>query len=170
MTIPIQVLPLEGELPRADFHWDSKTEMLASTIIYGEPAGSDFRTLELGGAHGSYVSLNLVNGLLTGIEIVVWPQGEIVDELSTPSAARNGQLKVDLSGHGNTAAVVELDGPLSCLRTADESRVHLSFQREVSTEVVALAHNLMADVDDRDRLAGLWLVDVPPFPEAKETD
>jgi hypothetical protein len=170
VTIPIQILPLEGELPQADFHWDSKTEILGSTITRQEATGSDARTLQLGGSHGSYVSLNLVDGCLAGVEIVVWPQGEIVDELGTPVAARKGQLKVSLSGLGNTSGVVDLDGPLSCTRTADESRVHVSFQRDVSTEVVALADNLLADVDEGGRLVGLWLVDVPPFPEAKETD
>jgi hypothetical protein len=170
VTISIQVLPLEGELPQAQFQWDFKTEILVSTISHRESDELVSRTLQLGGSHGSYVSLNLEDGFLAGIEVVVWPQGDVVDQLNLPIAERSGRLRVDLGGYGNPPGVIELDTPLSCTRTSDESRVHLAFGRHDSIEVVSLAENLWAEIDDKGLLAGLWLADVPPFPEDKETD
>ena len=42
--------------------------------------------------------------------------------------------------------------------------------REHGREVVALADNLLVDVDECGELAGIWLTGVPPFPTVKETD
>lgn len=168
VTIATEILPLEDELPLAAYRWDSKTEILAATLD-SQPTGErDFRTVQLGGSQGAYVSLILVEDLLVGIEVVVWPHGEVVSELAAPPAERSGRLKVDSRGEVTRSAVVDLDKPLSCARTADESRVHIVFAKPESSEVVALAQNLFAEIGDAGRLAGFWLVGVPPFPEMKE--
>jgi hypothetical protein len=35
---------------------------------------------------------------------------------------------------------------------------------------VRIADNLIVEVDKQDRLAGLWLLDVPPFPNVESGD
>ncbi len=170
MTIATHVLPIDGELPQVGFHWDSKTGILAGTILDSRDRETNSRTVELGGSLGSYVSLNLVNDVLAGVEVVVWPKGDTVDDLEIPDAGRHGQLKVSAAGPGDQPAVVEFQAPITCTRAADESRLHLVLGSPESVEVVALADKLLAELDLSGQLAGLWLVDVPPFPDVKETD
>jgi hypothetical protein len=169
VTIETQIVPLDGELPRVSFRWDSKTEILAGAMAPQSGTGSGSRTIELGGSHGSYLSLDLVDNMLAGIEVVVWPQGDVVDHLDVPSPDRRGMLRVIRGGSGNDPAVVELGQPLSCLRTADESTVHIRLSGADSGGVVAVADNLLAEIDVAGQLTALWLLDVPPFPGVKKT-
>ena len=104
------------------------------------------------------------------MEVVVWPQGETVREMSLPSTDRKGRLRVLPDGTISDSGVVELEVPLSCTRAEDQSKVHLVLGRPGKVEVVALAENLLVDVDEGGELAGIWLIGVPPFPTVKETD
>ena len=61
-------------------------------------------------------------------------------------------------------AAVEVDTPLTIDTNADESvfRVRVGAARKVAA--VRVAEGLVVEVDERQEIAGLWLVGVPPFP------
>jgi len=169
VTITTEIIPVDGELPTVSFLWDSKTEILAGTIAHRPDAESGTRTIELGGTRGSYLSLDLVGDVLAGVEVVVWPQGNVVDRLDVPAPERRGKLKIIRGGSGGDPALVELGQPLTCLRTSDESTVCLRLADTEAQRVVAVADNLLAEVDGDGKLIGLWLLNVPPFPGVKKT-
>ncbi|KPJ88266.1 MAG: hypothetical protein AMS18_13560 [Gemmatimonas sp. SG8_17] len=168
MTIATKVLPYHDDLQQVEFRWNHETEILVGDlpgVVDGENAP---HTIELGGTQGSYMSLNVQDGILTGIEVVVWPRGHRVEDLSPPEVTRTGRLQVTVAGATASPGVVELDVPLFCTRDVNESRVHLAFGSRRVVEVVALAKNLIAEIDKEGDLAGIWLTDVPRFSGARE--
>ncbi len=168
MTITTKVLPHNDDLRQMEFRWNQETEILAGDLpgLVAEENAS--HTIELGGTQGSYMSLNVQDGILTGIEVVVWPRGHRVEDLSPPEATRIGRLQVTVAGETASPDVVELDVPFFCTRDVNESRVHLAFGARRDVEAVALAKNLIAEIDRQGNLAGLWLTEIPRFPGARE--
>ncbi len=166
MTLVAQVTPIQGGLPRVEFQWNFDTEILAAAMP--GPAGSSEPdgTIELGGAGGCFVSLGLAGQVLNGIEVVVWPKGNTVAELKPPETARNGCLVVTADADEHRGGVAELKVPLACERTGDKSTIHLILSNSRRVDSVALAENLIVDLDGDGQLAGFWLMDVPPFPDS----
>jgi len=168
VTITTKILPYHDHLKQVEFRWNQETEILAGDLpgVGGEQSTS--HTIELGGTQGSYMSLNVQDGILNGIEVVVWPRGHRVEYLVPPKANRIGRLQVTVAGSTGPPGVVELDVPFFCTRDVNGSIVHLVFGARRDVEAVALAKNLIAEVDKAGYLAGLWLIDIPRFPGAKE--
>jgi hypothetical protein len=46
---------------------------------------------------------------------------------------------------------------------------HLRVGRQRAATVVRVADRLLVEVDKNSRLAGLWFLDVPPFPNVEAT-
>jgi hypothetical protein len=170
VTIATKLLPYHEDLQQVEFRWNQETEILAGNlpgVVDGEGAT---HTIELGGTQGSYMSLNVQDGILAGIEVVVWPRGHRVESLSPPEVTRIGRLQVTVAGAKASPGVVELEVPFFCTRDINDSRVHLAFGARRDVEAVALAKNLIAEIDKEGNLAGLWLTDVPRFPGARENN
>jgi hypothetical protein len=103
---------------------------------------------------------------MTGLEVVVWPQSESVTELVPPVSERRGQLKIYPNTEERTTGVVELKVPLGCEKSSNKSIIHIVVGNPRTVESVTVADKLLAEVDSDGHLAGFWLIDVPPFPEA----
>jgi hypothetical protein len=61
-------------------------------------------------------------------------------------------------------AAVEVDTALTIEKNGTESLFHLCVGRTRPVTVVRVADRLLVEVDKQARLAGLWFLDVPPFP------
>lgn len=161
-----EVQPRDGDQPRMTFHWDAETEILSGSA---DVAGRDGLTgsIELEDARGAVVTLDFDGGLMRGVEVVVWPPVKSKDALAAPRPVSGGVLVVPtLSDQG--VAVVEIDVPLAAESSADESVIHLRVGSGRPAKTVALAENLLLDLDAKGDMAGLWLLDVPPFPTERE--
>ncbi len=66
-------------------------------------------------------------------------------------------------------AVVEVDASLTVEKNAAESVFHLRVGRTRAVKVVRVGDRLLLEVDKHSRLAGLWFLDVPPFPNVEAT-
>jgi hypothetical protein len=108
------------------------------------------------------VLLEAVGGMLCGVEVVVWPDLTRRGGLVAPHDA--APASVVLAGLGAAAGVLELETPIAADVTLQESLIHLRFSPAVRT--VMAAENLLVDIDGRGQVAGLWLLHVPPLPEA----
>ncbi len=161
-----EVRSREEDLPRMTYHWDAETEILSGSA---EVAGREGLTgsIELEDARGAVVTLDLQGGLLRGVEVVVWPPVKTRETLAPPRPVCGAEVVVPtLSDQG--VAVVEIDVPLAAESSADESVIHLRVGSGRPAKTVALAQNLLLDLDARGDVAGLWLLDVPPFPTERE--
>ncbi len=66
-------------------------------------------------------------------------------------------------------AAVEVDTALTVEKNTNESVLHIRVGRQRPAIVVRVADLLLVEVDKNSRLAGLWFLDVPPFPNVEAT-
>ena len=64
---------------------------------------------------------------------------------------------------------MEIDTALILEKNASESVIHIRVGRTKPANVVRVADLLLVEVDKQSRLAGLWLLEVPPFPNVDAT-
>ncbi len=166
MTLATQIAPLPNQLPQVEFHWDFNTEILTGKFISGLPDPVQPRTIELGDAGGSFVTLSLDGRTLAGLEVVVWPEHKTSTDLTPPQPKQQGRLEIQLDEAAQKAGVVELKVELSCEKNGDESMIHLLVGNPRAVDCITLAEHLLAEVDHAGQLAGFWLLAVPPFPPA----
>ena len=66
---------------------------------------------------------------------------------------------------GEQVTAVEIDTPVSAESDRAERTLHFRLGTGRQVRTVRVARELLLDLDSRDRLAGVWLLDVPPFPD-----
>jgi hypothetical protein len=115
--------------------------------------------VELSSSDGAVAVLDVVNGELTGLDIVIWPDVETVTELHPPAPQVAGKVTLppsDQPRQVEEALSVKVDGL--------ERTFHLRIGPARPVTVVQVADHLLIEVDTSDQLAGFWLTGVPPFP------
>ena len=65
---------------------------------------------------------------------------------------------------------MEVDTALTVEKNAAESVFHVRVGRSRAVTVVRIADRLLLEIDKQGRIAGLWFLDVPPFPNLEATD
>jgi hypothetical protein len=61
-------------------------------------------------------------------------------------------------------ASLEMDTRVIAEADHDERTFHFRLGKPRNARTVRLARNLLVDVDDKSRISGLWLLNVPPCP------
>lgn len=170
MAFAAKVEKLEGKLPKIVYKWDTETEILSGQFKGGRKSGGLTGSVDLQGAEGSFVVLDVLSGVVRGLEVVVWPEIAVVEGLQPPEPKSNGQLVMPSRASQPGVAAVEVDTQLSAEKRADESVIHLRVGPRRKVDVIQLADGLMAEVDGQGNVAGLWLTGVPPFPHQPDGD
>lgn len=157
--LPTRVIPGATVFPRIRWRWEAETDILSGsyrTAQAGEAAGS----LEISSPDGAVSVLDVVEGELCGVDIVIWPDIETVTGLRPPAPAMAG--RITLAPEVSTGESVETS--LAVETDATEQVFHLRLGSERPVTVVQVADYLLIEVDAEERLAGFWLTGVPPFP------
>jgi len=165
MHIPVRVEPSVGSPAGVDYRWDSDTDIL-SAVVHPEPGVTPSRAtaVELEGADGSWLILDVRAGRISGVEVAVWPDVHTRADLAPPREVADATVIVGAVEKGRRLAV-EVDTRLAAEADAAERTIHFRLGATRETRTVRIARDLLVDIDRRDRIAGLWLLDVPPFPE-----
>jgi hypothetical protein len=170
MHFEARIEPLDGKLPKATYRWDPETDIL--TVAYkGAPKGKGMNgTVDLEGADGSFVVIDVAGGALRGVDVVTWPDDvKTTDTLVAPTAAKDGQVVFPTRQSQPGIAAVEVETPLTVEKNQAETVFHIRVGRSRATMVVRVADHLLVELDKQSRLAGLWLLEVPPFPNVEAT-
>jgi hypothetical protein len=61
-------------------------------------------------------------------------------------------------------SAVEVDTPVAAESDDAERTIHFRLGPGRQVRTVRIARDMLLDIDARDRLAGVWLLQVPPFP------
>jgi hypothetical protein len=169
--LEVRLEPLQGALPAITWRRDDETEILSGGF---KPAGKGRGasvTVELADAEGAIVVLDVVAGRLTGLDVVIWPALDPVSGLKPPAPSRNAEVLWPAKPSAiAAAAAVELETPLLASTNDAGTLLHLELGRSRVAETVRLADRLLADIDDRQRLAGLWLLELPQIDAALDDD
>ena len=77
-------------------------------------------------------------------------------------------LILDLNGGSdNGIASIEMNTAMAAEADDSERTIHFRLGPSRQTKTVRIARDILIDVDGKDRIAGVWLLGVPPFPEGQ---
>ena len=169
MNFEARIEPLEGALPRVTYRWDPETDILSVACKGGAAANGLTGTVDLEGADGSFVIIDVAEGCVRGVDVVSWPDDVRTVNLETPTAAKEGRVVFPTRRSQPGVAAVEVDASLTVEKNAAESVFHLRVGRTRAVTVVQVGDRLLLEVDKSACLAGLWFLDVPPFPNVEAT-
>ena len=170
MHFEARIEPLNGKLPKVTYRWDPETDILTVTCK-GVPKGNGMNgTVDLEGGDGSFVVIDVAGGSLRGVDVVTWPDDvRTVASLQVPEASKEGQVTFPDRRSEPGIAAVEVDTPLTVDKNQNESVFHIRIGRQRPATVVRVADHMLVEVDKQSRIAGLWLLEVPPFPNVEAT-
>jgi len=163
-VIRASTLPAPAPLPPFPFHWDVETEILSGRRDL-PPASTGFTgSWEIESPTGAVLVLETTGGVLGGIEVVVWPDVEQA-ALKVPHEAPPGRVVLE-APNAQTAGVLEIEAAIGAAATPSETLVRLTFGLPRARSV-RIAANVVVDLDAEGRLAGLWLENLPLFPQGE---
>ena len=163
MSMDARIEPLSGALPSVSWRWDSETDILSGAFKGNRKSGGMTGTVELTDAEGSVAVLDVNNGVICGLDVVVWPEVITVSDLQVPAKLTDGRVVLPSRPSRPGVASVEVDTTLSVQTNGTESVFHLQIGPRRPVEGVRTADNFYIEVDHEGDLAGFWLTNVPAF-------
>ena len=164
MNIAVQLGPPADTVPGVDYRWDTDTDILTARLdIPAATAGSP-GSVDLEGADGSWVILELSRGRLQGLEVAVWPDVHRRATLQPPAVVEDGCVSIPLVPAPAGPAALEVDTSIIAESDEDERVIYFRVGAKRPARSVRVARDLLVDLDPQQRIAGLWLLNVPPFP------
>jgi hypothetical protein len=168
MSIEARIEPLSGALPSINWRWDPETDILSGAFKGNRKSGGLTGTVELTDAEGSVAVLDVNNGVICGLDVVVWPEVTTGPDLRVPSTLTDGRVVLPSRPSRPGVASLEVDTTLSVRTNSAESVFHLQIGPKRPVECVRTADNFYVEVDQQGGLAGFWLTNVPPFTGLEE--
>jgi len=163
VAVDARVEPLTGALPSISWRWDPETDILSGSFKGNRKTGGLTGTVELTDAEGSVAVLDVNNGVICGLDVVVWPEVTTVPDLRVPAQSAEGRVVVPSRPSRPGVASVEVDTTLTVQTNPAESVFHLRIGPRRPAELVHVANNFFIEVDQNGGLAGFWMSNVPPF-------
>lgn len=165
MSLDVRVDEIsESELPAVEYRWDTDTEILSAALRPAGVAEGLNGSVDIEGADGAWLMLELSAGRLAAVEVAVWPDVRTVEPLPPPAVAGSARLRVPTRDSQPGLAAVEVDTPIRAVADKAERTIHFRIGPQRSSRALRVARDLLVEVDGRSRIAGLWLLNVPPFP------
>lgn len=164
MRIPIQVEKTAEPAPAVEYRWDPDTEILSAQLAPGRAGQGLSGSVELEGSDGSWLILDVADGRINGVEVAVWPEVQMRATLKPPAAVEDAGVLVPARRSQPGLASLEVETAMRAEADSDERMFHFALGRPRKTRVVRCGSDLLLEVDDTGHLAGLWLLNVPPFP------
>ena len=174
MHITVRVEPTGGHpLPDVRYRWDADTDILCASIR-GRPGGGKgngaggavaeraAESVEVEGRDGSWLVLDVAGGGIAGVEVAVWPDLRRRDSLAPP--AESEEAHVLLARPGAESDAYEVTTALAAEADGGERTIHFTLGARRPTRAVRIARDILLDIDGQSRLAGVWLLNVPPCP------
>jgi hypothetical protein len=170
MQFETRIEPLDGKLPKVSYRWDPETDIL-TVACKGVTKGNGMNgTVDLEGGDGSFVVIDVAGGALRGVDVVTWPDDvKTVAKLAAPAPDKDAQVTFPTRLSQPGVAAVEVDTALNVEKNETETVFHIRVGRTRAATVVRVGDHLLVEVDKQSRLAGLWLLEVPPFPNVEAT-
>jgi hypothetical protein len=163
VNIPVRVEPRTGATAPVDYRWDEDTDILTAKV--GDGVVGRSLSVDVEGSDGSWLILDVADERIRGLEVAVWPTVRKRADLRPPDEIESASVKVGRDPVVNGVNAVEVDTPVAAESDDSERTIHFRLGHGRQVRTVRIARDMLLDIDARDRLAGVWLLDVPPFPE-----
>ena len=170
MHFEARIEPLNGKLPKVSYRWDPETDILTVACKGGSKGHGMDGTVDLEGGDGSFVVIDVAGGAMRGVDVVTWPDDvRTVASLAPPATSKEGQVTFPDRNSQPGVSAVEVDTALTVDKNEKESVFHIRVGRQRPATIVRVADHMLVEIDKQSRIAGLWLLDVPPFPNVEAT-
>ena len=166
MKIALQVEPAAEATPTVEYRWDPDTEILSAQVRPRASGTGPSGSVEVEGSDGSWLILDVASGKINGIEVAVWPDVHMRSALRPPPSVTDASIALTARKGAKPDAVtaVEVETPVMAESDEAERVFHFTLGKAKQTRTLRFARDLLVDVDASNNLAGLWLLNVPPFP------
>jgi hypothetical protein len=163
MKIPIQVEPSKSAAPKVEYRWDPDTEILSAQLTPRAEGQGLSGSVELEGADGSWLILDVSGGRINGIEVAVWPEVQMRNALKPPETFEDGNVVVPSRKSQPDVTALEVETPLIAESDETERVFHFSLGRPRKVRTIRCANDVLVELDASNNLVGLWLLNVPPY-------
>lgn len=163
MSLSVQIEPQRGATPPVSYRWDTDTDIL-SAQLEGSPPEGPVATVEVQGHDGSWMILDVRGGRIRGIEVAVWPDVRKLPALHPPSQVEDAEVVLPKRSGQADVGAVEMETRLVAEADSDQRNFHFRVGAPRLARTVRVARDLLVDVDDKNRISGVWLLNVPPCP------
>lgn len=147
-----------------EYRWDTDTDILTATMNSGVKGDGMSGSVEVEGSDGSWLIFDVHGGRIAGVEVAVWPDVRKVSVLAPPPDAAPSRVTIPSRQSQPGIASLEIDTRLVADADAAERTIHFRFGGSRPVRAVRVAQDLIFDVDESNHMAGVWLLNVPPFP------
>jgi hypothetical protein len=164
VSVTVRIEPVEEVPPEVDYRWDADTDILTANVRAKAVGEGLSASIDLMGTDGAWLNLDVAGGRLHGVEIAVWPDVRKVPALDPPQPIENALVSVAMRSRGDAMNSMSVDTRLAAEADNAERTIHFRVGSSRQVRTVRFARDLLLDIDHQGRLAGLWLLNVPPFP------
>lgn len=164
VSIVVQLEAPGASPPAVEYRWDPDTDILTARLQVGGDGTGSSGSVELEGSDGSWLILDVARGRISGIEVAVWPDVQKRSTLTPPAAVEDAQVLISLPPSAPGTASVEIDTPLRAEADDGERVIHFRVGTKREVRIVRFGRDLLLALDPQSHIAGLWLLNVPPFP------
>jgi hypothetical protein len=163
VSVSVQLQPADAAPPAVDYRWDKDTDILTARLRGPRGDAGMSGSVELEGPDGSWLILDVAGGRIDGVEVAVWPDVHKRRSLAPP-VAEDARVVVPSADASGGVASLEVETRLLAEADDTERVIHFRLGAPRDVRTVRLGRDLLLDVDPQSRIAGVWLLNVPPFP------
>ena len=143
--IPVTLQDRVGALPAVDYRWDVDTDILTAAMPATTGGGGMTGSVEIEGADGSWLILDVKQGAIAGVEVAVWPDVKVVSALTPPADVVDSAVAIPARGSQPGLAALEVNAQLAAHADAAERTIHFTFGAGRSS-VVRAARDLLFEI------------------------
>ena len=166
MSVSVQLEPADTAASAVDYRWDADTDILTARLRTPRGDAGMSGSVELEGSDGSWLILDVAGGSIDGVEVAVWPDVHKHRGLAPPVAEHLRVVVPSSSAVAGSVASLEVETRLMAEADDTEGVIHFRVGAHRQVRTVRVASDLLLDVDPQSRIAGVWLLNVPPFPNS----
>jgi hypothetical protein len=166
VNIAVQLEPPSGSPPAVKYRWDPDTDILTARLDSTDGGTGTSGSVELEGADGSWLIIDVARGSISGVEVAVWPEVHKRSSLAPPARVEDARVVVPLGSSQPGPLSLEINTPLLAESDDAERVIYFRVGAKRGVRTVRLGRDLLLDVDTQCQIAGLWLLNVPPFPSS----
>ncbi|MEO5566985.1 MAG: hypothetical protein ABIR92_00745 [Gemmatimonadaceae bacterium] len=164
MKIAVELEPRADKTPKVKYTWDADTEILSALLKPGSEASGLSGSVGLEGEDGSWVILDVNGGRINAVEVAVWPEVHARATLAVPTLIEDASVLIPAARSSREIRSVEVPTNLTAESCPAKKIIHFRLGNPAKTRAIRLATDILLDVDAGNRVAGLWLLNVPPCP------
>lgn len=165
VRIAVHVEPEADAPPDVEYRWDSDTDILSARLSTAAAVEGTPGSVEVTGEDGSWLIIDLTAGRINGVEVAVWPDVRKRATLDPPAPSQAGHAVVRAATPEGAVPALEMSTAVLAEADAAERTIHFRLGGPRRTRTLRLGRDLLLDLDAQSRLAGVWLLNVPPCPE-----